>query len=41
MSTHALLILLKEFGKKINCEVWPSILSLFRTEFKNFSNAGE
>ena len=41
MSAHALLTLLKEFVKKITCEVLPSFLSIFRNEFNNFNNAGE
>ena len=40
MSTHALLNLLNELGKKIRCEAVPSIISVFPNEFNKFSNTG-
>ena len=38
MSTHVLLNLLNELGKKIRCEAMPSILSVFPNEFNKFNN---
>ena len=40
MSTHTLLNLLNELGKKIRCEAVPSILSVFPNEFNKFNNTG-
>ena len=40
MSAHILLNLLKSLGKKIRCEVLPSILSVFPKEFNKFNNTG-
>ena len=38
MSAHVLLNLLNELGKRDKMRGLPSILSLFRNEFKNFNN---
>ena len=38
MSTHVLLILLNELEKRDKMRGLPSILSLFRNEFKKFNN---
>ena len=38
MSAHVLLNLLNELGKRDKMQGWPSILSLFRNEFKKFNN---
>ena len=38
MSTHVLLNLLNECGKKIRCEALPSILLVLPNEFKKFNN---
>ena len=38
MSTHVLLILSNELGKRDKMRGFPSILSLFRKEFNKFNN---
>ena len=38
MSAYVLLTLLNELEKKIKCEGVPSILSLFRKRFNEFTN---
>ena len=40
MSAHVLLNLLNEIGKKIRCEAFSSILSVFPNEFNKFNNTG-
>ena len=40
MSTHILLNLLNELGKREKMRGLPSILSLFRKEFNKFNNTG-
>ena len=40
MSVHVLLNLLNELGKKIRCEAFPSMLSVFLNEFNKFNNTG-
>ena len=40
MSTHVLLNLLNELGKRDKMRGLPSILSLFRNEFNKFNNTG-
>ena len=41
MSAHVLLNLLNELRKRDKMRGLPSILSLFRNEFKKFNNTGE
>ena len=38
MSTHVLLNLLHQLGKKIRCKALPSILSIFSNEFNKLNN---
>ena len=40
MSTHVLLNLYNEFGKRDKMRGLPSSLSLFRNEFNKFNNTG-
>ena len=40
MSTHVLLNLLSEYGKRDKLRGLPSILSLIRNEFNKFNNTG-
>ena len=38
MSTHVLLNLLNELGKKIRCKALPNILFIFSNEFNKLNN---
>ena len=40
MSTHVLLNLLNELGKKMRCEAVPSILLVFPNEYNKFNKSG-